>query len=636
MPSFPALPWFELARFRRNRLARAAVAAVTVIPLLLAALYVWANIDPTGNLDRVRAAVVNQDELVEVKGPDGKKQPVAVGRELAGNLTADDSEENFDWVLTDAKDAGSGLKSGEYKAVLTIPKNLSKAATSTSGDPDDAQQGRLEVRTNDAVSYVNGPIAQAIVDAAKSALNAQVTETYLDNIYVSFSDIKGQLGEAADGADELAGGADELADGTRQAASGAGELSNGLGKLSSGMETMPRDTKKLADGARQVSDGIAQINVMVQKFSKALTDATANADADIAQLDALLKQLVQQCQGPRPPQGIDCQRIQEVAGRTGELQGFVQQVRGEMGGAAQQFQMLADGADQVATGNEKLAQNVPLLVSSVQKAAGGASELADGTRQLSDGADQLAGGAGELGSGLRKGSEAVPDYDKDEREKLSETVATPVVDAADRLNKVSNNGEALTPYFMAIALWIGAMAIFLLLRPLSDRAIASTAGDIRTALAGYAPGLALSLLQVLLMVVALQWVVGVDPANQGLFLAMAVAAAVTFTAVNQMLVALLGGAGRFVALVLLALQLAAAGGTYPIETSPGFFGFLHGLLPMSHVVEGLRAATAGGGDGVGGVFLALFVFTVLSLALTVVAARRRQTVTPARLRPAPA
>ena len=95
----------------------------------------------------------------------------------------------------------------------------------------------------------------------------------------------------------------------------------------------------------------------------------------------------------------------------------------------------------------------------------------------------------------------------------------------------------------------------------------------------------------------------------------------TFTAVNQMLVALLGGTGRFVALVLLALQLAAAGGTYPIETSPGFFGFLHDLLPMSHVVDGLRAATAGGSRGRRGRCSSHWSSSrCLALALTVVAA----------------
>ena len=648
MPS-PALPWFELARFGRSRLARAAVAAVTVIPLILAALYVWANIDPTGRLDEVKAAVVNEDELVEIKGPDGKKQPVAIGRELAGNLTSDDSDDNFDWVLTDAKDAQRGLIDGEYKAVLTIPENLSDAATSTNGDPQDAVQGHLRLRTNDAVNYVNGTIAEGIAKAAKSALNAQVTETYLDNIYLSFSDIKMRLNEAATGAGELAGGADELAGGTRKLADGAAKASEGAGKLADGLgrmeketSTLPRDTKRLAEGSRQVADGTAQLSGAIQQFNQALGAGTANADRDLAQLEGLLRSLAEQCRA-NPQPGVNCGDLEAGADRAAAMKASFQQMQTELSGAASQVQLLAKGADQVATGNEKLAQNVPLLVASIGRASSGASELAKGTGQLStgaaeaaDGADQLSAGALELSTGLRDGAGAVPDYDKSERERMSETVATPIEDAADRLHPVSNNGEALAPYFIAIALWIGAMAIYLLLRPLSDRAIASTAGDVRTAIAGFVPGLALSLVQVALLVGALQWIVGIHPANQALFIGIAVAAAVTFTAVNQMLVALLGGAGRFIALVLLALQLAAAGGTYPIETSPGFFGFLHDLLPMSHAVDGLRAASAGGSEGVGGVFLALAVFTVFSLALTVVASRRRQTVTLTRLRPSTA
>ena len=646
MPS-PALPWFELARFGRSRLARAAVAAVTVIPLILAALYVWANIDPTGNLDEVRAAVVNEDELVEVKGRNGKKQPVAVGRELAGNLTRDDSDENFDWVLTDAKDAQQGLSEGEYKAVLLIPKSLSKAATSTSGDPQDAVQGRLQLRTNDAVNYVSGSFAEAIVKAAKSALNAQVTETYLENIYLSFSDIKMSLHEAATGADELAGGASELAGGTRkladgaaQASDGAGKLADGLGRMEKETSTLPRDTRRLAKGSRQVADGTAQLSAAMQQFGQ--SPGSLPTAADIDRLAALLHELAKRCRSSLLQPRAECAELEAAAARTQEMKGLVAGMQGMQRGAAQ-AQLLAKGADQVATGNEELAKGMPPLVAAIGQASSGADQLAKGTGQLStgaakaaDGADQLSAGALELSTGLRNGAGEVPDYDKSEREQMSETAATPVEDAADRLHPVSNNGEALTPYFVAIALWIGAMAIYLLLRPLSDRAIASTAGDVRTTLAGFVPGLALSLLQVALLVAALQWIVGVDPANQALFLGVAVAAAVTFTAINQMLVALLGGTGRFIALVLLALQLAAAGGTYPIETSPGFFGFLHDLLPMSHVVDGLRAATAGGNEGIGGVFLALFVFTVLALALTVVASRRRQTVTLARLRPSTA
>nr|BFE82526.1 hypothetical protein GCM10020093_051270 [Planobispora longispora] len=85
MLPFPSLPWFELARFRRNRLTRAALVAVAMVPLFYGVLYVWANWDPAGNLRNVRAAVVNLDRPATVTGPDGEKRTVPVGRSLAGS-----------------------------------------------------------------------------------------------------------------------------------------------------------------------------------------------------------------------------------------------------------------------------------------------------------------------------------------------------------------------------------------------------------------------------------------------------------------------------------------------------------------------------------------------------------------------
>lgn len=699
----PSLPWFELARFRRSRLTRAAVIAVTLVPLFYGAMYVWANLDPTGRLDHVRAAVVNQDQVVEVTGPDGTKQPVAVGRQLAGNLVGNDDSDNYDWVLTDAEDAQRGLSDGEYKAVLTIPANLSAAATSTSGDPAAAVQGRLDLQTNDAVNYVNGTIAQTILQAAKGALNAQVTETYLDNVYLSFSDIKTSLTDAADGAsdladgaDKLSGGASDLADGAETLASGAGtladgaktladgnrrladgaddlddgarQLSKGLDQLESRTSTLPRDTQRLADGSRQVADGTAQVADLVGGFSQGILDATDDADGDIDRLATTLRTLADQCRDAAAPAGIDCSAIDAAAGRAGDLKTFVRDVRGQAVGAGQQTRQLADGARQVADGNAELARNVPVLVGAIGLASDGADQLADGSSQLSDGAaaaaagagrlvggaeqlaggaqtladgsTQLASGAGDLSAGALKlanglddGSEKVPDYSSSERDRLATTAATPIEDVADRVNPVDNYGSALAPYFMSLALWVGAMAIYLLLRPLSARAIASTAGSIRVALAGYAPGLAVSVVQVVLLIAVLQGVLGVQPADELLLIGIAVATGAVFTAINQMFVALFGGAGRFAALVFVSLQLTSAGGTYPIETAPPFFNVLHDLLPMTYAVHGLRAALAGGTDGIVRDVLVLGLFTVLALGVTVVAARRRQTVTIARLHP---
>lgn len=670
----PSLPWFELARLRRSRLAKAAVVAVTVVPLLYGALYVWANIDPTGNLNRVQAAVVNQDQIIDVTQPDGSTQPVSVGRLLAANLIGDSDSTNYDWILTDADDAAEGLAAGTYKAVLTIPENLSAAATSPSGDPSQVRQGRLDLRTNDGVNFINGPIAERILQAAKQAINAQVTTTYLDNVYLGFGDIRASLQDAADGASTLAGGTRELAGGTRSVQSGAtqladgnrrladgvtqldqgaGQLAGGLTQLQAGTATLSSDANRLADGAQQVAAGTGQLNQTVQVVTQAILDTTAGAALDLEDLATGLRSLADQCEAA-PPAPFDCSLLRQLANGSGDLTGFVGTVRTQVDQARTDSAALAAGAQQVADGNRQLANSVPALISAISQASSGATRLADGTgvlagganaaasgagdlaagaTQLADGADQVVAGADTLAGGLAEGVDQVPTYTDDERSKLASTVATPIVETSERVNGVDNYGTALAPYFMALALWIGAMAIYLLLRPFSDRAIASTAGSLRVALAGYAPGLAVATVQAVLLAVVLEAVVGIAPANRWLLFGGAIAAGAVFVAINQMFIALFGPAGRFVALVAISLQLASAGGTYPIETSPRFFGILHDLLPMTYVVNLLRTATAGGGSSVGQDFFALGIFGVLALTATIVAAYRRQRVTIGRLHP---
>lgn len=684
----PSLPWFELARFRRSRITRAAVLAVAIVPLFYGALYIWANLDPTGRLDNVQAAVVNEDEMIEVAGQDGKKEPVAVGRELAANLIGDDSKNNYDWLLTDAADARAGLADGTYKAVLTIPKDLSKAATSTSGDPSAAVQGRLDLKTNDAVNFVNGQIADRILDAAKSSLNAQVTETYLGNLYLGFTDIKASLEEAADGAGQLADGAGELtdganqlsdgtaqladgattlADGTRQLATGANRLDDGVGQLAGGLgqledrtAPLPGQTERLADGAEQVATGVAGFDRIVQQVAGAITGSTDEIDERLGTLEQGLRDAATTCRESGAP-AAQCSDLDAAADSAATARTQLDGLVGQAGTIGEQSAALSRGARQVADGNRELADNVPALVGAIgdasdgadrlrsgtnqladgaDEAATGADRLADGAGQLTDGANQLADGAGalrdgalELQSGLSDGSEQVPDYTEDERDQLAKTAATPVTDAADRLNKVSSYGEGLAPYFMALALWVGAMSIYLLLRPLSARAVASAAGSVRTALAGFVPGAALSLVQAVLLVGVLLGVVGVGASQPWLLLGLAVLTGLVFTAINQTFIAWFAGAGRFLAIVFVCLQLTAAGGTYPIETSPSFFGFLHSLLPMTYAVHGFRAATAGGTEGVAFDAFVLVVFALLALGATALAAKRRQRVSITRLHP---
>jgi putative membrane protein len=110
--------------------------------------------------------------------------------------------------------------------------------------------------------------------------------------------------------------------------------------------------------------------------------------------------------------------------------------------------------------------------------------------------------------------------------------------------------------------------------------------------------------------------------------------AVTFAALVQALGALLGPAGRLVALALLMLQLTSSGGTYPVQTSPWFFRAIHPYLPMTYVVDGLRHLIDGGPTGtvIQGC-LVLAAFAAGAFGVTTLASRKARRLTPSKLHP---
>src|SRR5699024_4495088 len=132
------------------------------------------------------------------------------------------------------------------------------------------------------------------------------------------------------------------------------------------------------------------------------------------------------------------------------------------------------------------------------------------------------------------------------------------------------------------------------------------------------PAFIMAFIQSSLMVTLVRFGVGIDMADTAGVYALSFFASLCFFLINQMLIAAFGPPGRFLALVLIVLQLSAAGGTYPIETAPAFLQRLHTWLPLTHSVDGLRSLIAGGPFDVAGVLLPLGAWTAAALAGLVV------------------
>ena len=102
----------------------------------------------------------------------------------------------------------------------------------------------------------------------------------------------------------------------------------------------------------------------------------------------------------------------------------------------------------------------------------------------------------------------------------------------------------------------------------------------------------------------------------------------------QGIVALLGSSGKFVVLILLVLQLVASGGTFPWQTTPEPLHALHQILPMGHVVDGMRILIYGADlSRIVPIILGLVGYTLFGLLLSYLAARKHKFWTLKTLQP---
>ena len=117
-----------------------------------------------------------------------------------------------------------------------------------------------------------------------------------------------------------------------------------------------------------------------------------------------------------------------------------------------------------------------------------------------------------------------------------------------------------------------------------------------------------------------------SPAGWAAFFAVAVLAGVAFAAVNQGLVAVLGGVGRFVSVVIAVVGLAGA----VVSTVPPLVEHLFTALPLSAALDGLQGVVTGQG-GAGGAIAALLVWTLVGLGASTGAVARRRVVPAGQL-----
>jgi putative membrane protein len=622
----------EIKRFGRSRLTRVAIVVLMLLPLVYGALYLWAFWDPFGHVNKMPVALVNSDKGAVVSG-----QQFNAGAEIAKSLTADHS---LDWHVVSPEEAHNGVTHGKYYFMVELPPDFSAAiASPVTGQP---KKANLIAVYNDANNYISTSIGRTAIDqvlnAVSSRISGQAVNQMLSVVVSSGSGIK----QAADGAARLADGAGQLAAGLDTARSGSATLATGARQLSDGINSatdpllaVTKALSQIGGSTEQLQQGataLQQANDQIGAIATAQDNAAGALSAVIDQLAARQDPLANTLRGAQD-QLRQHQFTPEIRQRLTDARNAAINMTS---GLRSPGSPLGSALDQVGSKGQDLTNKLTQLRDGAQQVASGNAQLADGIAKLDDGAQQLKSGSAELATKLADGAKQVPDWTTQQKDAVADTIGGPVQLETSHENAAPNFGTGMAPFFLTLALFFGALVLWMILRPLQSRAIAAEVLPIRVAMSSYLPAAVIGMFQAVILYAVVRFGLGMHAVHPASMLGFMVLISFAFVAATQAINALVGPAvGRVLIMALLMLQLVSAGGMYPVETTSKPFQVLHRFDPMTYGVNGLRQLILGGIDG--RLWLAIVVLIgiwAVAILVSCLSARRDQLWNIDRLIPA--
>ncbi|MEK4387296.1 YhgE/Pip domain-containing protein [Solibacillus sp. FSL W7-1464] len=491
-------------------------------------------------------------------------------------------------------------------------------------DGADELKGYLEQLASSSVQLSDG--TDTLVTGAKNAAKgAGDLAAGVAKIADGSSQLEAGAKSAADGANTLQQGIESYTDGVAQVANGQKDITSGQASLAENLKLLTQGTaniddkvKALADGSANVAGGMDQLAGQLEAILPMLPEENQAAlKAALGQLQEGSKQvsggLSQLHAGTN---GLD-DKIAAISEGASKLNAGQQQVTAGVAQLQQNSAQLIAGANSLAQGNTTIAGKLNELTAGASSAATGANTLAqglntlvDGSNKLYDGTSLLAEKSGELAQGsttLADGTKELKEGTTTLSEKLTEAgekaavnpteetynmVGSPVEVEKDSVNHVPNYGTGFAPYFISLGLFVGALLISIVF-PFVEPAVipknsASWFVSKVTVLIG------VGLVQSFITIAIVVWGLGLEVNNMPQFILTTIITSFTFLAMVQLLVSVFGDPGRFIAIVVLILQLTTSAGTFPIELVPEQLHFFNKILPMTFSVQGFKAAISTG------------------------------------------
>ena len=600
----------------KNKILLLSMAVISFIPIMYSGFFLGSIWDPYGQVKNLPVAFVNEDKGAQLNG-----QTVNIGQSVEQKLK---NNHDLGWEFVDKQQADSGVSSGHFYAVVTVPTDFSvKAASITAAQP---QQAVIRYTTTPAKNYIGSLVSNQAAEKVKTSVAEQITQAYAKGVLENIGKLGDGLETAAGGAAKLHGGLTQLqagaqtytggvrqlavnqramanglarlGDGSRQLQAGLGQLSNGLpsesqvAQLTSGMKQLQTGLNQLNASVHNPSPALVNQQIKVQSEAQILAQTMQASLADLSAAGVVLKdlgsqavasggsttitlpQISQLSQALNKTQTISVQvaallkdlqtLTQSLSAQQAQLQTGVSTLNNGVNQLAPNATTALNGYNSVRAANNQLLAGSSSLTNGLAQAQTGSQQLANGARMLDSRSGVLTNGASQLADGADTLSTKLADASRQLKIQptgaaTQQQMANPVKSETTKRGDVPNYGYALAPYVLSLSLFVGAIALNIIY-PIR-KTFAEQENAFRWWLAKASVTGVAAFVQATILMLIMVYCLGLVPDHPANFIGAIYLTSFVYMSIVSLLVIVLDNPGRFLAMVLLVLQLGSSEGT---------------------------------------------------------------------------
>ena len=532
-----------------------------------------------------------------------------------GTATLNSSYTEFDNGINSAADGGKELENG-IKQVNTGVTTLNTGANSLDTAIAQINAGAEELSSEGSQGIVTLANGVSTLNEGASNLNTGVA-SYVD-------------------------GTTTLANGTTMYVAGTENLVNNVNNYIDNVNNLNGNINTLLQAMAQQSGSDDQVTRTLASQAQAILNSEAisqityagtaikNGESELMQNDEALKVGAQSLLGAGETvkqgsaslaQGVQTlyqgtSGLTELTDGITTLKTALSQVQDGTTTLKTGVSTLSAGTEALETGSSDLSDGLETLRSSSTQVKTALDTLEQGTNEAYNGSSDLVSGVETFEEEINKGLEETNEQ-LETLNGIEKFAENPVEFKTEPYGEVNSYGIAFTPLFLSIGLWVGALMCYVVLYYDQKNRFSIFGSSNKNKLVQNILYIAIGAVEGILTGYLLKLGLGYDVQSSGLYYMASALIGITFMSIIQFLIRNFGDVGKFLALIILVLQLAASGGTFPVETISKGFQSISSYLPMTYTIKLLREILVPTATNFRGKYIGILLcITIVTLGIT--------------------